>query len=86
MRICCKELKQAYIEAVKCALQHHEPMRNCVQYVRNNLVLMQYEIFRQSGLFIGTEVVERGCKSDVRLSLKQSGMYGSVEGAILINA
>jgi len=42
---------------------------------------MQYKTFRVMGLFVGSGVVEAGCKTVLRYRLKQSGMERSVRGA-----
>ena len=36
---------------------------------------------REQGLFIGSGVIEAGCKSLIGSRLKQSGMFWTVEGA-----
>ena len=36
---------------------------------------------RQQGLFIGSGVIEAGCKALIGARLKQSGMFWTVEGA-----
>ncbi len=40
-----------------------------------------YKKFRELGLFIGSGVVEAGCKSVIGSRLKQSGMHWTVDGA-----
>jgi hypothetical protein len=40
-----------------------------------------YQTFRQAGYFIGSGVVEAGCKTVVGQRLKQSGMLWSRQGA-----
>ena len=52
-----------------------------VKYFEKNQNRMRYKEFRQAGLFIGSGVVEAGCKSVVAQRLKQSGMRWSVRGA-----
>jgi hypothetical protein len=42
---------------------------------------MWYQTFRQAGYFIGSGVVEAGCKTVVGQRLKQSGMLWSRTGA-----
>lgn len=42
---------------------------------------MRYKEFRNEGLFIGSGVVEAGCKSVIAHRLKQSGMRWTVNGA-----
>lgn len=50
-------------------------------YFLNNIDRMQYGAFRKQGFFIGSGVVEAGCRSVVGARCKQSGMFWSVEGA-----
>ncbi len=42
---------------------------------------MLYQTFRSAGYFIGSGVVETGCKTVVGQRLKQSGMLWSRKGA-----
>jgi len=42
---------------------------------------MRYEGFRKQGLFVGSGVVEAGCRTVIGQRLKQSGMHWTVKGA-----
>src|ERR1035438_6931538 len=42
---------------------------------------MRYPEFREKGLFVGSGVVEAGCKSVIGSRLKRSGMFWTVRGA-----
>jgi hypothetical protein len=42
---------------------------------------MRYATFRAQGLFVGSGVVEAGCKTIIGHRLKQSGMEWSTRGA-----
>jgi hypothetical protein len=42
---------------------------------------MQYGTFRKQGLFIGSGVIEAGCKTVIGARCKQSGMFWSEAGA-----
>ena len=53
-------------------------------YFENNAPRMRYHWFRQCGLFVGSGVVEAGCKSVIGQRLKLSGMHWSVNGASAI--
>ncbi len=44
---------------------------------------MRYPRFRAQGLFVGSGVVEAGCRTVVGKRLKRSVMFWSVRGAIL---
>ena len=49
-------------------------------YLENNLARMTYGTFRKAGYFIGSGVVEAGCKTVVGKRMKCSGMFWSEEG------
>ena len=50
-------------------------------YFVHNLERMQYRTFRRQGLFIGSGVIEAGCKTVIGSRCKQSGMFWSTPGA-----
>jgi hypothetical protein len=50
-------------------------------YFLNNASRMRYRWFRSRGLFVGSGVVEAGCKSVIGQRLKQAGMHWTVNGA-----
>ena len=50
-------------------------------YFVNNVERMQYGSFRRQGFFIGSGVVEAGCKTVIGARCKQSGMLWSEAGA-----
>ena len=52
-----------------------------IGYFQRNPSRMLYQTFRQAGYFIGSGVVEAGCKTVVGQRLKQSGMLWSRKGA-----
>lgn len=52
-----------------------------ISYLRKNKNRMRYAEFRRQGLFIGSGVVEAGCKSIIAQRLKRSGMEWTVRGA-----
>ena len=47
---------------------------------------MRYPQFRRQHLFVGSGVIEAGCKSVIGYRLKQSGMFWTVRGANAILA
>jgi hypothetical protein len=55
-------------------------------YFATNTPRMQYPEFREKGFFVGSGVIEAGCKSIVGVRLKQSGMFWTVRGANAIIA
>jgi len=50
-------------------------------YFLNNVTRMQYGTFRRQGFFIGSGVIEAGCKTVIGLRCKQSGMFWGKPGA-----
>jgi hypothetical protein len=50
-------------------------------YFVRNISRMQYGTFRTAGYFIGSGVVEAGCKTVIGARCKQSGMFWSESGA-----
>lgn len=50
-------------------------------YFVNNVDRMQYGTFRRQGFFIGSGVVEAGCKTVIGARCKQSGMFWGRAGA-----
>ena len=56
------------------------------EYFATNASRMRYPEFRQKGLFVGSGVMEAGCKSVVGARLKRSGMFWTVRGANAIIA
>jgi len=57
-----------------------------IRYLDKNKERMRYKKFRAQGLFVGSGVVEAGCKTVIGHRLKQSGMEWSVRGANAILA
>jgi hypothetical protein len=55
-------------------------------YFLNNAPRMRYHWFRSRGLFVGSGVVEAGCKTIVGQRLKQAGMHWTENGADAIIA
>jgi len=63
-----------------------EAVRKARSYFETNAPRMRYARFRRQGLFVGSGVVEAGCKTIVGHRLKQSGMRWTVRGANAIIA
>lgn len=57
-----------------------------IAYLENNRFRMRYSHFRDQGLFVGSGVVEAGCKTLIGQRLKRSGMEWSLRGANAIIA
>jgi hypothetical protein len=56
-------------------------MRIEAEYFDGNRDRMRYPEFREKNLFVGSGVIEAGCKTVVGSRLKQSGMFWTVRGA-----
>ncbi len=52
-----------------------------MRYFEKNAPFMRYALFRRQGLFIGSGVIEAGCRTVVGQRLKQPGMFWSLRGA-----
>lgn len=52
-----------------------------IDYFDSNTGKMRYAEYQARGLFIGSGVIEAGCKTVIGLRLKQSGMFWGVTGA-----
>jgi len=82
-------LDEGEVEQILTEARHHLPRtsdrrkkaRSEVAYLNKHKERMRYGEFRARGLFIGSGVVEAGCKSIIAQRLKQSGMRRSVRGA-----
>ena len=61
-------------------------MRLEAEYFDGNRDRMRYPEFREKSLFVGSGVIEAGCKTVVGSRLKQSGMFWTVRGANAIIA
>ena len=67
-------------------LQMAEKIRTEAEYFERNAERMRYPKFRRQHLFLGSGVIEAGCKTVIGSRLKQSGMFWTVRGANAILA
>ena len=58
-----------------------EKLRTEADYFETHAERMRYPQFRKQHLFVGSGVIEAGCKSVIGARLKQSGMFWTVDGA-----
>jgi hypothetical protein len=94
MRRALSLLDQGNIAALVKTLRSLQPqgeelarlVRNQVDYFAHNAKRMRYPDFRAQGLFIGSGVVEAGCKTVIATRLKRSGMFWTLRGANAIIA
>lgn len=88
------QLDEGNVEAVLSSMRRLRPtaekvkeeLRKTVNYFESNIERMRYAEFRRQGLFVGSGVIEAGCKTIVGQRLKQSGMRWSLWGANAIIA
>lgn len=67
---------------LECAGKANAPaVEDELTYFVNNITRMQYGTFRAKGFFIGSGVIEAGCKTVIGTRCKQSGMFWSEPGA-----
>jgi len=84
-----KELDQGKVEQVIEAIGKLCPdtevqekiLKGESAYFEKNRGKMRYAAFRRQGLFVGSGVVEAGCRTVIGQRLKQSGMHWTVRGA-----
>jgi hypothetical protein len=72
---------QAARQALPRRGKRREAARKQIDYFESNSNRMRYAEYLARGLFIGSGVIEAGCKTVIGLRLKQSGMFWSVAGA-----
>jgi hypothetical protein len=82
------DLDYGDIDAIEAAVREFplaEPQKTEVEkelgYFLSNAPRMRCKWFRSRGLFVGSGVVEAGCKTIVGQRLKQSGMHWTASGA-----
>ena len=89
-----EQLDDGDVEAVITSMKRLRPrqpnvreeVRKAIDYFQTNKERMRYAKFRSEGLFVGSGVVEAGCKTVIGLRLKQSGMRWTVDHANAIIA
>jgi hypothetical protein len=73
------------VSSLRSSDSHHpevvEKIRSEADYFERNAKRMQYPKFRRQHLFIGSGVIEAGCKTVIASRLKRSGMFWTVPGA-----
>jgi hypothetical protein len=83
------ELKEGDVKKVITAIKRLKPHNQSVReeikktlgYFETNINRMKYAEWIEQGLFVGSGVIEAGCKRIVGQRLKQSGMRWTVKGA-----
>jgi hypothetical protein len=93
-QVCLGLLDQGRIEELtqrmEAALSPDEPQHRQgltrIAYFVERAEQMRYEAFRRQGFFVGSGVIEAGCKTVIGDRLKRSGMHWTVRGANAIIA
>ena len=84
------ELDEGRVDDLLVALRLHAgttvEASTCFDYITNNRSRMRYPEFRARELFVGSGVIEAGCKTVIGARLKRSGMFWTVRGANTIIA
>jgi hypothetical protein len=86
---CLDRLERGKIEALAKILRDSSPVTEEVEktvaseavYFERNAERMRYPAFRRQGLFVGSGVVEAGCRTIIGARLKCSGMFWTLRGA-----
>jgi hypothetical protein len=83
-----EDLDYGYIDGIVAATREYpltgikkDEIGTALGYFENNAHRMRYKWFRSRGLFVGSGVVESGCKAVIGQRLKLSGMRWTVTGA-----
>jgi hypothetical protein len=84
-----RELDQGDIGSIRNAFKRvkisseggHQTVQTELEFFRKNRDRMQYAQFKSQGFFVGSGVIEAGCKTVIGQRLKQSGMQWTVDGA-----
>jgi hypothetical protein len=83
-----EDLDYGYIDGIVAAARKFplagvkkNELDTALGYFENNAPRMRYHWFRSRGLFVGSGVVESGCKAVIGQRLKLSGMRWTVAGA-----
>lgn len=84
-----KELNKGAVEKVIAAIQELKPAtkeakelyKKEAAYFERNKERMRYKNYRKQHLFVGSGVVEAGCRTVIGQRLKQSGMHWTVKNA-----
>jgi len=58
-----------------------EKLETEAEYFERNAAKMRYPEFRAQGLFVGSGVIEAGCKTVIGSRLQRSGMFWTVQDA-----
>jgi hypothetical protein len=87
------DLDYGHIDGIEAAVRRYplegvkkDEVDRELGYFLNNAPRMRYNWFRSRGLFVGSGLVESGCKAVIGQRLKLSGMHWTIRGADAITA
>jgi hypothetical protein len=79
----CGEIQKMLdlIKTMPCKKGNENKLENAIGYFRSNMERMNYGAFAAIGIFVGTGVIEAGCKVIVGNRMKNAGMHWSKDHA-----
>jgi len=69
------------IETLPCKKSAEKQLDSALKYFRSNMMRMNYGVFAATGIFVGTGVIEAGCKVIVGDRMKNAGMHWTKNSA-----
>jgi hypothetical protein len=69
------------VESILCKKSKVDKFQSVTKYFRTNMDRMNYGAFTANGIFVGSGVIEAGCKVIVGNRMKHAGMHWSKNGA-----
>jgi hypothetical protein len=69
------------IETIPCKKGNEKKLENAISYFLSNMERMNYGAFAACGIFVGSGVIEAGCKVIVGNRMKNAGMHWSKDHA-----
>ena len=69
------------IEAMPCKKGNEKKLESAMGYFSFNMERMNYGAFTASGIFVGSGVIEAGCKVIVGNRMKNAGMHWTKDHA-----
>jgi hypothetical protein len=69
------------IESMPCKKGNEKKLESAMTYFKTNMDSMNYGVFTACGIFVGSGVIEAGCKVIVASRMKNAGMHWSKDHA-----
>ena len=82
-RLRCGQVQEMLelIESTPCKKGNEKRLEVAMGYFRSNMARMNYGVFAACGIFVGSGVIEAGCKVIVGSRMKNAGMHWSKDHA-----